>query len=317
MSVLVFGGTGFIGRRAIRRLVERGEDVVCMDINPGAAAFTGPAFPIEDRVKVVQGDVTQFEDVIKATMEAKPERVLNLAYLLGGGEGNPHFTMRLNILGMDNCFEAARLCGVKRVVYASSIAVSGQQRKFGDRLVNEDDSTYGTSQYAVHKIFNEFQAAQYIRSYGMSITGIRPANVTGPDKVRGSTDHVQCITLPAQGEPVRFPMKSLMRLPVHVEDVAEAFVRVTLADSTHYPIYNTGGTAISMGDLADLVRRFIPDAQISFDSEGGREESGNYLVDNSRLLQEFELEYMPYPARVLEIINDVRREQGMPLVRRR
>ena len=317
MSVLVFGGTGFIGRRAIRRLVERGENVVCMDINPGAATFTGPAFPMEDRVKVVQGDVTQFEDVIKATMEARPERVLNLAYLLGGGEGNPHFTMRLNVLGMDNCFEAARLCGVKRVVYASSIAVSGQQRNFGDRLVNEDDPTYGTSQYAVHKIFNEFQAAQYIRSYGMSITGIRPANVTGPDKVRGSTDHVQCITLPARGEPVRFPKKSLMRLPVHVEDVAEAFVRVTLADATHYPIYSTGGTPISMGELAGLVRRYIPDAQISFDSEGGREESGNYLVDNSRLLQEFELEYVPFPARVLEIINDVRREQGMPLVRRR
>jgi len=313
MTVLVFGGTGFIGRRAIRRLVDRGENVVCMDINPGAAAFTG----MEDRVKVVQGDVTQFEDVIKATMEAKPERVLNLAYLLGGGEGNPHFTMRLNILGMDNCFEVARLCEVQRVVYASSIAVSGQQRNFGDRLVNEDDPIYGTSQYAVHKIFNEFQASQYIRSYGMSITGIRPANVTGPDKVRGSTDHVRCITLPARGEPAHFPMKSLMRLPVHVEDVAEAFVRVTLADSTEYPIYNTGGTPISMGDLADLVRRFIPDAQISFDSEGGREESGNYLVDNSRLLQEFELEYAPYATRVLEIINDVRREQGMPLVRQR
>ena len=32
----------------------------------------------------------------------------------------------------------------------------------------------------MHKIFNEFQAAQYIKNYGMSITGVRPANVTGP-----------------------------------------------------------------------------------------------------------------------------------------
>jgi nucleoside-diphosphate-sugar epimerase len=101
-----------------------------------------------------------------------------------------------------------------------------------------------------------------------------------------------------------------MRLPIHVEDIAEAFVRVTLADSTHYPIYNSGGTPISMGELAELVREFIPDAQISFDNEGGLEESGNYLVDNSRLLQEFELQYPPFRTRVLEIINDIRRETG-------
>jgi nucleoside-diphosphate-sugar epimerase len=310
MAILVLGGTGFIGPRAIRRLVERGHDVVCMDINPGGASFAG----MGDQVKVVRGDITQFEDVVKVILETKPDRILNLAYLLGGGEDNPHHTMKLNVLGMDNCFEAARLCGVNRVVYASSIAVSGLQEHFGDRLVNEDDPCYGKSQYAVHKRFNEFQAKQYIQNYGMSITGIRPANVTGPDKVRGSTDHVQCITLPARGEPVNFPYRAMMRLPIHVEDIAEAFVRVLLVDSTRYPIYNSGGVPISLGELADLVREFIPDARITFDDEGGRERSGNYLVDNSRLLSEFELEYTPFRQRVLEIINDVRRENGLPLV---
>ena len=221
------------------------------------------------------------------------------------------------ILGMDNCFEAARLCGIKRVVYASSLAVSGQQKHFGERHVNEDDPVHGTSQYARCKIFNEFQARQYIDNYGMSITGIRPANVTGPDKVRGSTDHVQCITLPARGEPVHFPLKSLMRLLIRVDDTVEAFVRVLLAETTFYPIYNSGGTPISLGELADLVREFIPDAKITFDEEGGREESGNYLVDNSRLLQEFELEYPPFRTRVLQIINDVRRDNRLPLIEER
>jgi nucleoside-diphosphate-sugar epimerase len=310
MSILVLGGTGFIGPRAIRRLAARGEKVVCMDINPSAASFAG----LEDRVMVVRGDVTQFEDVMRITLETRPDRILNLAYLLGGGEGNPHFTMRLNILGMDNCFEVARLCGVKRVVYASSVAVSGLQRHFGERVVYEDDPKYGTSQYAVHKSFNEFQAEQYIKSYGMSITGIRPANVTGPDKVRGSVDHVQLVTMPARGKPIRLPWKSLMRLPIHVEDIAEVFVRVLLADSPRYSVYNSGGTPISLGELAEMVREFLPDAQITFDHAGGREESGNYLVDNSRLCQEFEVEYPPLRTRVLEIINDVRRQEGMPLI---
>src|ERR671918_2580379 len=219
MSVLVIGATGFIGPRLIRNLIARGETVVGMDLNPGAPAFGD--VPIG--CPVVRGDVTQFEDVMRTVLDVKPERLINLAYGIGAGEGNPHQVFRLDVLGMDNCFEAARLAGVKRVVYASSIAVSGQQSHFGDRLVNEDDPTYGTSQYAMHKIFNEFQARKYVKSYGMSIIGVRPANVTGPDKVRGSTDHVQLMTEAPRDRPVHLPHKGLMRLLIHVEDIAEVF----------------------------------------------------------------------------------------------
>ena len=310
MTVLVLGGTGFIGRRAVRRLAERGEQVAVMDVNPRAANFDD----LGSQVRVMQGDIIRFEDVIKAILASQPDRIMNLAYLLGSGDDTPHFTMKLNVLGMDNCFEAARVYGIDKVVYASSVAVSGQQSSFGDRLVNEEDPLHGTSQYAMHKRFNEFQAAQFNEVYGMSIVGIRPANVTGPDKVRGSTDHVQCVTLPAAGEPVSFPKKDYMRLPVHVDDVSEAFVRVTLADSTHHSLYNTGGIPVSLGDLADIVRGFLPDAQISFDSEGGREDSGNYMVDNSRLLGEFELEYPSLETWVRKIIDEVRRDAGLPPV---
>jgi nucleoside-diphosphate-sugar epimerase len=310
MSILVVGASGFIGPRLIRKLVARGESVVGMDLNPGATPFGD--VPIG--APVVRGDVTQFEDVMRTVLDIKPERLINLAYGLGAGEGNPHQVMRLDVLGMDNCFEAARLGGVKRVVYASSIAVSGQQSHFGERLANEDDPTYGTSQYAMHKIFNEFQARKYIKNYGMSITGVRPANVTGPDKVRGSTDHVQILTDPARGRPVHLPHKGLMRLLIHVEDIAEVFARILLADAPQHAIYNSGGIPISLGELADMVRGFLPDAQITFASEGGKEESGNYLVDWSRLAKEFGIEYPGLPTRVLEVINDVRRQEGLPLV---
>jgi nucleoside-diphosphate-sugar epimerase len=307
MPTLVIGGTGFIGPRLIRRLVAAGETVVCMDVNPGTFTDLG------DKVTVVRGDVTQFEDVMRAVLEVEPQRAINLAYGIGAGEGNPHQVFRLDVLGMDNFFEAARLGGVRRVVYASSLAVSGQQSHFGERLVTEDDPMYGTSQYAVHKIFNEFQARKYIKNYEMSITGVRPANVTGPDKVRGSTDHVQLITEAARGAPVHLPKKGYMRLLIHVEDIAEVFARVALADAPQHPIYNSGGIPISLGELADLVREFLPDAKITFAQEGGREESGNYLVDNSRLRKEFGIEYPPLRTRVREIINDVRRQEGLPL----
>lgn len=318
MKVLVLGGAGFIGPRVMRRLTERGHDVVCMDVNPNSPSISS----LKGSIEVLRGDITLMDDVVKTMMQVKPDRVINLAYLLGArsdgvtGEQDPHYAVRLNILGMDNCFEAARICGIKRVVYASSLAVYGLQSHFGDRPLNEDDVRLGTGVYAASKIYNEHQAEWYNRAYGMSITGVRPANVTGPDKERGSMDHVRCVTLPARGEPVNFPFQDSMRLPIHVEDISEIFVRVALAESTQHQVYNSGGETISMGQLADLVRSFLPEARISFDKqEGGRAASGNYMMDNSRLAQEFEVQLAPFPQRVLEIINEIRQEEGLPLVK--
>jgi UDP-glucose 4-epimerase len=294
----------------LRRLLDRGESVMCMDINLNARAVADLA----DRVKLVRGDVTQFDDVISVMLREKPERVLNLSYFLGSDHA-PRTALKLNVIGMDNCFEAARLSGAKRVVYASSLAVNGRQKHFGDRPVTEDDVRYGDYQYAVHKIFNEWQAKDYSDKYGMSITGVRPANVTGPDKVRGSVDHVNIITQPARGKPVSFPYRDAMRCPIHVDDVAEVFARVVLADAPRHPVYNTGGTSISLGEVADIVRNFLPDARITFEHEtGGRDSSGNHLIDNTRLVQEFAVQYLPYHQRVFQIINEVRREEGLPPV---
>lgn len=305
MTIVVIGGTGFIGRRLIPLLVERGEQVVCMDINPAAASFG-------EAVKVVRGDVTQFDEVMAVVSEAKAERLINLSYYIGS-DLPPRVATKLNVVGMDNCFEAARLSGVKHTVYASSLAVSGQQSNFGERATTEDDLKHGANQYAAHKIFNEWQAKDYADKYGMIITGVRPANVTGPDKLRGSVDHVNCVTQPARGKAVSFPYRDAMRIPVHVDDIAEVFARVLMADKPKHAIYNTGGHTISMGELSDMVREFIPDAKISFEKDtGGRALSGNFLIDNSRLVQEFGVQYAPFRQRVREIIDDIRKEEGRP-----
>src|SRR5438046_8577902 len=196
MSILILGGTGFIGRRLVPPHAKRCEEIVCMAINPKTANFSDYG----NQVRVIRGDVRQFDDVMAAMANAKPSRVINLAYWLGS-EHPPRVAFKLNILGMDNCFEAARLAGVNRVVYASSLAVSGEQKFYGDRLVTEDDFRHGHVQYAMHKIFNEWQAQDYRQKHGLEITAIRPANVTGNDKIVGSVDHVFCITDSARGNP--------------------------------------------------------------------------------------------------------------------
>src|SRR6202166_4439658 len=214
---------------------------------------------------------------------------------------------------MDNVFEAARLVGCNRVAYASSLAVSGEQKFYGDRLVTEDDFRHGHVQYAMHKIFNEWQAQDYREKHGMEITAIRPANVTGPDKIVGSVDHVFCITDPARGKPVKIPYKDATRGRVHVHEMPEISARVIMPDKPLHWVYNTGGQAISIGEIAEMVREFLPDAKITFDKEtGGKELSGNYLIANTRLVSEFGIQYRPYRERVLQIINDIRKEEGRP-----
>jgi nucleoside-diphosphate-sugar epimerase len=310
MSTLVIGGAGFIGRRLIPLLAQRGEEIVCMDVNPATANYEG----LGKQVRVVRGDVSQFDDVMATMVAAKPERVVNLAYFLGS-EHPPRVAFKLNILGMDNCFEAARLAGVKRVAYASSLAVSGEQHFYGDRNVTEDDFRHGHVQYAMHKIFNEWQAQDYREKHGLDITAIRPANVTGNDKIVGSVDHVKIITFPARGQPISFPHKDAMRCPIHVDEVAEIFARVIMEDKPKHWVYSTGGVGISLGEIADLVREFLPDAKITFNQDtGGKPISGNYLIDNTRLVQEFGVQYRPYRERVLQIINEIRREQGQPAI---
>ena len=310
MSIFIIGGTGFIGRRLIPLLAKRGEQIVCMDLNPQTADYS----EFGKQVRVVRGDITQFDDVVGQMGAAKPSRVVNLAYMIGSDYA-PRFAFKLNVLGMDNCFEAARILGINRVVFASSVAVSGEQKFYGDRIVTEDDHRYGHVQYAMHKIFNEWQAQDYREKHGMEITAIRPANVTGNDKIFGSVDHVFCITRPARGEPSRFPYKDSMRCPIHVDDMAEVFARVAMSDKPKHAVYNSGGTPISLGEIAEIVRGYLPDAQITFDKEsGGKELSGNYRIDNSRLVEEFGVQYRPYHERVLQIINEVRAEQGLPPV---
>jgi nucleoside-diphosphate-sugar epimerase len=84
---------------------QQGEDSVVMDINPQTANFSELA-----KVRVLRGDVSQFDDVIAAMTAAKPDRVINLAYYISS-DLPPRVAFKLNILGMDNCFEAARLAG--------------------------------------------------------------------------------------------------------------------------------------------------------------------------------------------------------------
>jgi nucleoside-diphosphate-sugar epimerase len=303
MKIGVIGGCGFIGRRAVRLLASEGHEVVCMDVHP---------VPVFDdlglQVRLVRADVAQFEDVVSALASHRPHTVINLSYLIG--DYLPRAAMKVNVLGMDNCFEAARLCDVGHVVYGSSIAVYGSQHPYGMRPIEETDPVHPSTQYAVHKVFNDWQATEYREKHGMCITGVRAANVGGVDKVLGSVDHVQCVTWPAAGRQVRLAYRDRMRCLIYVDDIAEVFVRIALKARPDFTTYNSGGESLSFGDLADMVTKVIPEADIAFEHEtGGLTEptAGPYLFSTQRLEREFGIRHPPYAQRVVEMIDIARR----------
>lgn len=300
MRVFVIGGAGFIGRRVVRTLAAQGHEVFSLDI------VVSPLFEdLGQKVRSVRLDLSNFEEVVSATATHKPDVMINLSYMR---ESPPRPAMKVNVLGMDNCFEAARLCDVGRVVYSSSIAIHSNQRFYGDRDIVEADAPTPAKQYAVHKVFNEWQAKEYREKHGMCITGIRAAHVAGIDKIIGTVDHVQCIVNPALGQVATLDYRDRMRCVIHADDMAEVFVRVALADKPQHDIYNSGGESLSLGQIAEMVRRVIPEADIRFQHDtGGMERSGGYRYDNQRLVSEFGIRFMPYQDRVAQMIDTVRR----------
>jgi nucleoside-diphosphate-sugar epimerase len=299
MKIFVFGGAGFIGRRVVRKLAALGHEVASLDIAPASFDDLG------ERVRVLRCDLSQFEDVFAAMAAHKPEVVINLAFMR---ENLPRPAFKLNVLGMDNCLEAARLMHVRHVVYCSSIAVNGSQAPYGPRPVTEDDPPSPAKQYAVHKVFNEWQAREYREKHGMRITGVRAAHVSGTDKLIGSVDHVQAVVLPALGRRVVLDYRDRMRCIVHGDDIAEVFARIALADAPRHMLYNSGGETMSLGALAQIVRDLIPDADIAFEHEtGGEAKSGAYLFDDRRLVDEFGVRYLPYRERVARMVDAARR----------
>ena len=227
-------------------------------------------------------------------------------------EDRPHFGMSVNIQGTNNVFEAARWTNIQRVVYASSIAVYGVQETFGDRPINENDLSDPVNVYGMTKAANDFAAGRYRERYDMDIRGVRICTVFGHGRVTGMTGMIGglMMSLPAIGKPVTMQFDPNEASPmIHAEDAAEIFVQVSLSNNLQHPIYISGGHLATIQDIANIVKEYMPEAQIT---TGDRPVPHVYLVDNSRMLSDIGYEMAPLRVRVLEHMNDARAEAGLP-----
>ncbi|MFL5802169.1 MAG: NAD-dependent epimerase/dehydratase family protein [Roseiflexaceae bacterium] len=323
IKFLVTGATGFIGARVVANLQQRHIPVVAADYRPDAAVVAKLDHERPDGAETlyVSFDVSDSRQVEAIFQEhAGITHCIHLAYLMSAEvEADQRRGAEVNIVGMANMFDAAARHRLRRLVFASSETVYGaSQALYGeaDHAVAEDEYCGPRDHfftYGVMKILNEFVASKYVQKHGISIACLRPPVVFGHGRKRGAvlwSEHIA--SYPALGKPVTLPFPPATHdCWIYKDDCAEQFVRLALKPSIGHLAYNTGGETVSAARLAELIQRWLPEADIRFEPH----RPPTPLVDNisgERLEREIDFRPRPLAEGIRLHINEARAEAGFP-----
>ena len=175
MRALVTGGAGFIGSQIAQRLIETGHEVVVLD-----NFFTGKRENLQGfakDVRLVEGDVRDLAAV--SACAAGCEVIFHEAAIVSVpfSVERPQESHDVNIQGTLNVLQAARQTGTRRVVFASSAAIYGEEPTLpkSEAMRPEPMSPYG-----VEKITGEHYLATWSKLFGVETVALRYFNVFGP-----------------------------------------------------------------------------------------------------------------------------------------
>jgi NAD(P)-dependent dehydrogenase (short-subunit alcohol dehydrogenase family) len=176
--VLVTGAAGCIGAWVVAGLVQRGKTPVVFDLSEDRRRLR---LLLSDEqanaVKWLKGDLTDTAAVERAIGDSGAAAIIHLAALqVPFCKADPVLGARVNVVGHVNVFEAARKRGVKRLVYASSIAA-----------LPIEGGAYQANLYGVYKAADEGIARIYAQDWGVASVGLRPHTVYGPGRDQGLT----------------------------------------------------------------------------------------------------------------------------------
>ena len=260
-SVLVTGAQGFVGGWVAERLLDCGARVVVPRRDePSDTRFRLEG--VEERVDVVEADLTDYDAVLRIVNEYSVKAVFHLAAqtIVGIANRSPLSTWDSNIRGTYTLLEAcrsARSLGMplERIVVASSDKAYGDQEQLPYR---EDTPLLARYPYDVSKACTDLIARSYALTYDMPVAVSRLANVYGggdlnfsrlvPDSAR---------SLVAGKPPVIRSDGSPERDWIHVDDAVGAYLCIadSLDDAERYgSAWNAGsGTAVSVADLVRIL----------------------------------------------------------------
>ena len=174
-TILITGGTGFIGSHLVRELVKQGYNVKVLD-----NLFRSNTEAIKDliesgKVEFIEGDVRD-ETVVDKAVEGCSYVFHEAAVCINYSQKYPKESLEINLIGSDNVFRAALKHKVKRVVFASSASVYGDPKVLP---MKEDVELNPITPYCLAKLGCE-QLLKFYSRQGLEYNALRYFNVYGP-----------------------------------------------------------------------------------------------------------------------------------------
>ena len=265
MAVLVTGGTGFIGAQVARTLVERGVRPVIFDISDRKNLLKG----VEDKVTIVKGDLANYSHVFNVVKQYKVEEIYHLGSMLSvSSDADPWSAFRVNAQGSMNVLEAARILGVKKVIFSSTLATYGLD--IGEEVIDDYTLQRPTLFYGCTKVFVELMGRFYKRKFGLDFRGVRYPAIIGPGvKTPGVVQYCSwAIEETYKGKPFKIWVTPETKCAaMYYKDAALSILQCAQAPlgKIKMGVYVLGGLFFSAQELVDHVKRFIPNAQLEFE----------------------------------------------------
>ena len=265
MSILITGGTGFIGVGLAQKLVERGKEVILFDIAPQ----TERVAELKDRVKIVRGDLKVWPEVMNVVKENNVEDIFHLGAMLSiPSEGNPWGSFQTNVAGMMYVLEAARLFGVKRVVFPSSTASYGLGT---GEVITDETLQRPITMYGISKVYGELLGRFYRRKFNLDFRCLRYCGVIGPGvKTPGVAQYnAWMIENAILGKPFECFVTEDTTVPViYFKDAIHATLMLYDAPKEQIKTVSYNISEVSPAPTAKelelTIKKFIPEAKITY-----------------------------------------------------
>jgi nucleoside-diphosphate-sugar epimerase len=175
VQILITGGTGFLGAQTARYFVEKGEIPILFDINERKTLLKG----IEEKVKVVKGNLANFSHVLNVIKNNRIEVIYHLGGMLSmPSEADPWASYQSNANGTFHVLEASRILGVQRIIFSSTTATFGIDIK--DEYLNDYTLQRPALFYGCTKVFAELLGRFYRRKFDLDFRAVRFPSVVGP-----------------------------------------------------------------------------------------------------------------------------------------
>ena len=233
MTILVTGGTGFIGSATVERLLAKGERVVVLD-----DLYRGYRAAVDKEVPFYQGRVGDRALVERIAREHKIEACVHFAALAYVGESvvDPQRYFENNVEQGIEFVGALLAAGVKKVVLSSTAAVYGEPKQIP---IPESCPQWPVNPYGWSKLMMERLLASYDGAYGLKSVSLRYFNAAGATERCGEAHEPESHLVPnvlkaASGELKAYlsvfgtdyptPDGTAIRDYVHVADLAEAHI---------------------------------------------------------------------------------------------